>query len=65
MNATLKSEINALITTRILAYNSLLIETGQIKTVELKGPSATPTFSRCIQSEHTHLDAPLEGLVPL
>lgn len=57
MDRVLKSEVNALITDRILAYHSQLIETGQIQDVELKGPSAIPPFliapSRSIRARMT------------
>ncbi len=65
MDKILKKEIDTMITGRILGYHSLLIETGQIQAVELKGPSATPPLSHCNQSEHMQKGEPSEGLVPL
>ena len=64
MDATLKSEVDALITTRILAFLSQLIETGQIQAVELKGPNAIPPFSHCNQSAHMQTDGLSINLAP-
>lgn len=58
MDKLLESEIDAQITRRILAYHSQLIETGQIKAVELKGPSAIHPPSHYNQSAHMQKDVP-------
>ena len=64
MDATLQSEINSLITRRILAYHSQLIENGQIQVVEIPGPRAIPPFSHCNQSEHMQMDDHSINLAP-
>lgn len=58
MDKLLESEINTLITKRILVYHSQLISTGQIEEVALKGPSAIPLFSHYSQSACMQTDGP-------
>lgn len=56
MDKLLESEINALITRRILNYNRKLIKTGQIEDVPLEGPSAIHPSSYCSQPVCMRMD---------
>ena len=62
MNCKLESDIETMITRRILAYHELLIKTNQIKRVSLSGPFANHLLSHCIHSERKHLYDQPEGL---
>jgi len=61
MDKTLKTEVDTLITQRILTFYSALIRRGQIKHVGEKGPSAILPLFHCNQSEHMRQDVRLEG----
>ncbi len=54
--------MNALITERILLYNSKLIEDGQIKSVKGRGPSINPLPAHCNRSGHKPYHTPLTDL---
>jgi hypothetical protein len=59
MDSTLESEINAMITQRILAYHQNLIDGGQIREFAVN----LPAFD-CSQLERRHLDGRSKGLAP-
>jgi hypothetical protein len=44
MDDILRSEINAMITKRILAFRAILIATGKLKMLHLRGLSLPPLF---------------------
>jgi len=56
MSKELKSEINAMITRRILAFRRILIDTGQIQDVGKSAAQANPNASRYNQSAHEFHD---------
>ena len=58
------SDVEAMITNRLVAYHQGLIRKGQIHHVDEECPSAIHQPSHCIQSEHTHRGVQQEGLVP-
>ena len=55
------AEVDAMITLRILAYHQGLIDGGQIREFEIKGPSASPLVSDCSHLEHKHKPHDLSG----
>lgn len=65
MTPELTTEIEAMITQRILAYHQNLIDADQIDDVDLKGPQVSRPPSYCSQLEHRQTDDPSEGLAPL
>jgi hypothetical protein len=58
--AILETEVDAMITRRILRYHQSLIDNGQIREVALNPPASDYSLS-----EHTHSDDLSEGLAPL
>lgn len=64
MKKSLEMEINTLITERILTYHAQLIENGQIKPVELNGPSVIRPASHCNRLGHMQTDGQQEDPAP-
>jgi len=62
MNETLRVEVDAMITNRILTYHQGLIEAGQIREFAAKPPGVSRPVSDCSQSGHMPVDVPREGL---
>ncbi len=64
LNKELKSEIESLITHRILLFRQILIDTGQIKDVPAPHPKANHLISHCNQTENKLQDCHSEDPVP-
>ena len=52
MDSELRSEIDSMITQRIVMYHRGLVSKGQIPDIPNQGPPANPPASGCSQSEH-------------
>jgi hypothetical protein len=64
MDSTLETEINALITHRILAYHQSLIDGGQIRESLNLGPEANHLSSGYSQSAHRLEETAVTDPVP-
>ena len=60
MDDTLRAEIDAMITHRILAYHAGLVRQGQIQDIPEDGPLVTHPSSHCNPSAYTLVDRPQE-----